>query len=153
MARSVVLLLAIFAVAAIIVIVWLFGFRSQSQKSSVSPTPAGQIQVPQATQTATVSAPQKTPGLIGVRVSILKTGFSPKEVKIVKGSSVTWINTDIKNHEVRSNPHPIHTDYPPLNTIEVLKPGEEKSLVFSNSGTYSYHDHLNPSNTAKVIVE
>lgn len=153
MSRSIVLSLAILIVAAVIIVVWIFGFRSQPKKPSVSPTPTGLIYVPQSTQTATVSAPQATPGLISVRVSILKTGFSPKEVKIVKGSSVTWINTDTKNHEVRSNPHPTHIDYPPFNTIGVLKPGEEKSLVFSQAGTYSYHDHQNPANTAQVIVE
>lgn len=153
MARSILLTLAVFVIFILIVVVFIFGFRQQPQEINNSPTPTGLITTPQGTQSATASAPKTSPVLIGVRVSILKTGFSAKEVRIVRGSSVTFVNTDTKNHQIASNPHPAHTDYPSLNIIGVVKPGEEKSLVFPDPGTYSYHDHLNPKNSGQIIVE
>lgn len=80
-------------------------------------------------------------------------GFTPETVTIKVGDSVTWVNSDLKNHTVNSDPHPSHTAYPSLNTIGLLKPGEKKSLVFPTKGTYGYHDHLNPSHTGTIIVE
>lgn len=85
-------------------------------------------------------------------VSITASGFSPKEITIKVGESVSWENTDSANHTVNSAPHPTHTVYPPLN-LGVIKPGEQKALSFPKAGTYKYHDHLNPSLTGSVTVQ
>ena len=85
-------------------------------------------------------------------VTISSNGFSPQNVTIKAGDSVSWMNSDSANHTVNSDPHPTHTAYSPLN-LGLMKPGEKKSLTFPTAGTYKYHDHLNPSSTGTVTVQ
>lgn len=86
-------------------------------------------------------------------ITITANGFSPAEITVKAGESVTWVNSDSSDHQVNSAPHPTHTDYQPLNTVGLIKAGESKSLIFPTAGTYKYHDHLNPQLTGTVIVE
>lgn len=85
-------------------------------------------------------------------VMVTSNGFSPKEITIKAGESVTWENQDSVDHTVNSAVHPTHLVYPPLN-LGVIKPGEQKSLAFPAAGTYKYHDHLNPSLTGSITVQ
>lgn len=85
-------------------------------------------------------------------VNILSSGFSPQNITVKAGESVTWMNTDNVDHTVNSAVHPTHLVYPPLN-LGVIKPSESKSLAFPTAGTYKYHDHLNPSLTGSVTVQ
>lgn len=86
-------------------------------------------------------------------VQITAAGFSPAIITIHPGDTVTWVNIDNQQHTVNSDPHPTHTLYPPLNTVGLLNPGEQKSLTFPTSGTFKYHDHLNPSLRGSVVVQ
>lgn len=86
-------------------------------------------------------------------IDVTSNGFSPGSVTMKAGGIVTWMNTDSAPHQVNSNPHPTHTDYPPLNTIGLLQPGQQKSLMFPTPGRYGFHDHLNPQYTGTVIVQ
>lgn len=86
-------------------------------------------------------------------VTIDANGFSPKNVTIKAGESVTWSNKDTAVHEVNSVIHPTHQVYPPLNTIGLLKAGQQKSLSFPDKGTYKFHDHLNPQFSGAVTVQ
>lgn len=110
-----------------------------------TPTPAPQTQSPAATESATTPAAKNM-------VTISSTGFEPKSIAIKVGDEVTWTNSDTVNHIVNSDPHPTHGKFLMLN-VGMIKPGENKSTMFEKSGTYTYHDHLNPSFTGTVIVE
>lgn len=140
------------AVAAIVVIVLvLAGWFFLRPKGTTTP----EVSQPTPTSTASESAsPQASPSATMTEkvVTISSTGFSPKSITIKAGESITWANSDSANHTVNSSPHPVHTDYPPLN-LGVIKPGESKSLSFPKAGTYKYHDHLNPSLFGSVTVE
>lgn len=85
-------------------------------------------------------------------VKISPSGFMPQTITIKVGESVTWVNEDSVSHQVNSAVHPTHQVYPPLN-LGMIKPGDQKSLMFPAAGTYKYHDHLNPSLTGSVTVE
>ena len=87
-----------------------------------------------------------------ILVAITNKGFNPKEITIKSGEVVTWVNEDNINHTVNSSGHPTHLAYPPLNTVDLLKPGEKKSLIFPDPGTYDYHDHLNPTMFGSITV-
>lgn len=121
-------------------------------------SPKSQPAAPQTPETATSTesaAPQATEGaMMGeqMAVTISASGFVPKAVTVKVGDSVTWENTDSANHTVNSDPHPTHTLYPFLN-VGVVKAGEKKSVTFDKAGTYTYHDHLNPSLTGSVTVQ
>jgi plastocyanin len=91
--------------------------------------------------------------LAGTNTVILSdTGFSPQTLTIKPGDNVTWVNQSQSDATVNSDPHPTHTDYPPLNLGSFL-PGASLSLIFNSPGTYKYHNHLNPSQTGTVVVK
>jgi hypothetical protein len=84
----------------------------------------------------------------GPTVILTATGASPKVIQVPVGSRVTFVNQDTQVHEIFSNPHPIHTDCPPLNDVGVLAPGESRATgVLTMARTCGYHDHGLPTNT------
>jgi plastocyanin len=88
-----------------------------------------------------------------VMVEYSSKGFTPQSITIKEGQTVTWVNKDTDPLQVASNPHPTHTDYPPLNAVGLIQPGQSKSFTFPAAGHYGYHNHLEPSNTGEVIVQ
>lgn len=84
-------------------------------------------------------------------VSITVTGFSPATVSVAVGGSVIFMNDDTAQHQVASMPHPLHTLLPSLNGA-VLGAGGTFTAAFTQAGTFSYHDHLNPGLTGTVVV-
>ena len=80
-------------------------------------------------------------------VTITTAGVSPNQVEIAVGGRVTFVNNDSQAHEMFSDPHPIHTDCPPMNDVGVLVPGQTKQTgAFGSARTCSYHDHGQPDN-------
>ncbi len=141
-------------IAGVVIIVlalagWYF---MSSQKSSTPQAPAEVTQTPTSTEVPTSTATDAAMTSEKNVVKVTSSGFSSKSITIKVGESVTWQNDDSENHIVNSAVHPTHLVYPPLN-LGVIKPGETRSLTFSEAGTYKYHDHLNPSLTGSVTVE
>jgi len=87
-----------------------------------------------------------------VVVNIAGFAFSPAVVKIKVGDTVKWINDDSAPHQVASNPHPVHTDLPGLES-DVLSKGGSYSFTFDKAGTWGYHCHIHPMMTGTVVVE
>lgn len=85
-------------------------------------------------------------------ISIENNRFIPTSVRIKVGDSITFSNNDNSAHQIESDPHPIHTDYLPLN-IGLLEMGDKSTVKFTSTGTFGFHDHLNPSINGKVVVE
>jgi plastocyanin len=77
-------------------------------------------------------------------VQIKSTGFVPAAVTINQGDSVTWTNTDTKDHQVVSNAGAFAS--------AILKPGKSYTHAFPSGGTYRYHDGLHPTMKGTVTV-
>lgn len=123
-------------------------FVSRSQQNPI-PTPTKQTtesQSAEGSEAAQVANQQNV-------VTISSLGFSSKDMTVKVGTVVTWFNNDSEDHTVNSDVHPTHQLYPPLNNIGTIKPSERKGFMFDKTGTYKYHDHLNPSLTGSVTVE
>jgi len=74
---------------------------------------------------------------------------SPKQVEINVGQRVAFVNNDSSAHEIASNPHPVHTDCPPINDVGGLAPGNARLTgAFTIARTCGFHDHGQPDNTA-----
>jgi plastocyanin len=87
-------------------------------------------------------------------VEITNEGFNPAVIKIKKGNRVQWVNKDVQLHQVAADPHPTGESLPSLKSAEPLLQEEVYSAVFEKSGTYTYHDFLDPLGfQATVIVE
>jgi hypothetical protein len=77
-------------------------------------------------------------------ITILNTGTTPKVVTVPVGSRVNFANQSGLNIEISSDPHPIHTDCPPLN-IGALRNGQTgQTGVLNIARTCQYHDHGRP---------
>jgi plastocyanin len=113
----------------------------------VFPTPAPPLPPPSKTASPSAQAIDEKV------VAATDKGFVPKTVKVKAGESVTFMNTGIKNHQVNSNPHPAHDDFPILNEVGLLKSKDQKRIEFKKKGAYTFHDHLNPSFTGSIIVQ
>lgn len=144
---------AVLAIAVVLLLIvggWLL-LRPQQPASTtqpqVTPDPVLTESAAPATATSEASVTQEEN-----KVTITDAGFSPKEITIKAGESVVWMNEGTVDHTVNSVVHPTHLLYPPLN-LNTIKPGEQKSLIFPDAGTYKYHDHLNPSLTGSVTVQ
>lgn len=97
-------------------------------------------------------SPSSTPSSSQNIVTYSSSGFNPKTITIKVGQTVIWVNQD-SALQIASNPHPTHTDYPPLNKVGTIAPGQMRSFTFSTAGTFGYHNHLDPRNSGEVIVE
>ena len=64
--------------------------------------------------------------------------FDPKDIKIGKGTKITWVNDDFVEHFVNTDSHPAHTYFLEQNS-KALGNGDEFSLTFENPGIYPYH--------------
>lgn len=87
-----------------------------------------------------------------VQVELTSSGFSPKTITVDKDTTVVWTNNSGKAATVDSAPHPVHSDYSKLN-LGSFNDGETLELIFNETGTFKYHNHLNPSQNGSVIVK
>jgi hypothetical protein len=84
-------------------------------------------------------------------------GVRPKVIAIDAGSTVTFVNNDSRNHDVRSNPHPVHIDCQQINEVGFLPPGASAPTgAFPTPRVCGFHDHVDFSNTTlegRVIIK
>lgn len=94
-------------------------------------------------------------------VTYSDAGFSPSELTIKVGDTVTWVNNSSDKMWVASAKHPTHTVYPTTggcigSTFDACKgdpPGSSWSFKFDVAGTWGYHDHLDASHFGKIVVQ
>lgn len=84
-----------------------------------------------------------------VKMSQIK--FMPQNVKISKGTTVTWINDDKVEHYVNTDSHPAHTYYLEQNS-KALKNGQSYSQTFDTVGIYPYHCSAHAESMAGAII-
>jgi plastocyanin len=117
---------------------------SSNPAPSPSPTPAPS---PSPTPSPTPS-PAPAPGG-NTTFTITASGVSPKTLTVSAGTRVTFVNNDSRAHDVASDPHPIHTDCPPINDVGFLQPGQSRQTGNMNTvRTCGFHDHNQPDATA-----
>lgn len=123
--------------------------KGNSMYNQPSTTPA---QVQPTTASVTEAVTSTTKAMAETAVTLTAKGFEPQKVTVKVGTKVVWMNKSGEMANVSSAVHPTHLVYPPLN-LENFDDGTSVSLVFDKSGTYKYHDHLNPSRFGTVVVE
>jgi plastocyanin len=84
-----------------------------------------------------VSAQDKT-------VSIQDFSFSPGQITVAPGTTVTWVNKG-------PSPHTTTADDGSWDS-GTLQQGEDFSFIFDQPGTYTYHCSIHPDMTATVKV-
>ena len=77
-------------------------------------------------------------------VSIQNFAFSPGDITVRTGTTVTWTNNDQEAHTVTATDHSFSS--PPLS------PGDNYHFTFTKPGTYHYLCTIHPFMTATVVV-
>jgi plastocyanin len=97
------------------------------------------------------SAPSEVPAeaaaVAETQVVIDNFAFSPRELTVVPGTRVTWVNHDDVPHTATSTVRPRAFDSGALDTDKTF------SFVFKNPGTYEYFCAVHPNMTGRVIVK
>jgi plastocyanin len=78
-------------------------------------------------------------------VTIDNFSFTPQEITVQSGTTVTWVNQDDVPHTVVSNDNKFKS--------KALDTDDKFSFTFKEPGTYAYFCSVHPKMTAKVIVK
>jgi plastocyanin len=79
--------------------------------------------------------------------------FAPSQLTIKNGDIVRFKNNSTGNFWPASAPHPAHTVYPEFDPKKAIAAGQTWEFKFTKSGTWSYHDHINPTAFGKITVQ
>jgi len=78
-------------------------------------------------------------------ITITSAGISATQINVTPGARVTFVNQDIRSHNMTSDPHPEHNDCPEINTVGLLQPGERRETAnLVTVRTCGFHDHDDP---------
>lgn len=139
-------------VVVLVAVVAIFFLSKSGSLYSPSPTQTS-IQIPPSTTSITQQPNSTNEATIEQNVvTLTQDGFSPSTLTVKAGTKVTWVNKSGSQVTVNSKPHPVHTNYSPLN-LGSFSDGSTLSLTFDKPGTYGYHNHLNPSQSGTIIIQ
>ena len=141
---------------------WYFFSSTPVQAPSTETSVTNQMPVIGST-TPEMIVENTTPEVI---VTYADQGFSPKEVTVPLGTTVTFVNQSSKNMWVASAMHPTHVLYSGTSLSEHCPdttgtafdeckadaPGSSYSFTFAKEGNWKYHDHLDASKFGSVTV-
>jgi plastocyanin len=78
-------------------------------------------------------------------IKIMIGYLDPKDINITTGTTVTWVNDDVRPHKITDTRRRFYGDR--------FLPGESYSYTFDEEGTYYYFDVIFFSLKGKIIVE
>ena len=145
--------------AGIVLIGWVYfkvrpvSHSSISQTVQITPTPAGSnLGAPETISGAAANGLDK--GGIQTRTVVTFTdkGFSPSLATVKVGTTVTFVNESNSPMWVASDPHPTHTLLPGFDELTSIGKGGTYEYTFMKVGTWTYHNHVNPSMKGTVSV-
>jgi plastocyanin len=78
-------------------------------------------------------------------ISIDNFSFTPKEITVAAGTTITWVNHDDVPHTVVSTDKKFRS--------KALDTDDQFSFTFTDAGTYSYFCSVHPIMIGKVVVK
>jgi plastocyanin len=81
-------------------------------------------------------------------INIANMQFTPSQVSIKKGGTVTWTNNDSTTHTVVDDLS--NVGGPNSGNID---PGKTYSFTFNNTGSFQYHCSIHPSMRGTIVVQ
>lgn len=142
-----------YAISAVVVVVLVLGFVLLNQSGrNPKPTPPTNPVLDSNPAVVNTASPEANPSPTAT-IFFSDSGFSPNTLPIQKGDTVTFKNMSSSDFWPASNPHPTHTDYPGFDAKSRIPPGGQYQFQFTRTGSWGYHDHLNPKFTGKITVQ
>ncbi len=138
-----------------------------SSNAVTTSSPAGSPAVSVPPPPAPTPTPAPTPKPTSATITYTDNGFSPTSLMIAQGTKVTFVNNASDAFWPASNVHPTHSLYdgttlqqhcadPTATTFDAcgpIAPGSSWSFTFTKTGTWTYHNHLNPSEGGTITVQ
>ncbi|HEV2402842.1 MAG TPA: cupredoxin domain-containing protein [Candidatus Saccharimonadales bacterium] len=112
----------------------------------------GYLMLHKSTSTNTQSQSTSTNQKSSNTITFDGTMFSPATLTVKSGTTVTIKNTSSQDLQMNSNPHPVHTDDVDLN-VGLVSPGQSQTFSVTKTGSFGYHDHLDPSIQGTITIE
>lgn len=116
--------------------------------SSTSPT------APTPPVAAPSPSPSPAPG--APTITITANGMTPLEITIGVGQKVTFVNSDLRSHDIVGGVDPAHPDCPEILVAGFLTPGQSRDTgIFTSARTCEYHDHTAlsvPAFQGRIII-
>jgi len=82
------------------------------------------------------------------KVSIQNMLFTPSQITIAKGGTVTWTNNDSTTHTVVDDLSNVGGP----NSGDIA-PGQSYSFTFNKTGSFQYHCSIHPSMRGTIVVK
>jgi len=111
------------------------GSGSSTPATSPSPTPS---------PTPAPTGPSASVAIPAGAATLVNRAYTPDEVDITVGTTVTWMNTDSISHTSTS-------DGTGWNSGNVA-PGGQFSFTFQTAGSFPYHCTIHPGMVGTVVV-
>ena len=128
-----------FAAAATLSLLAVACGSNYSSPSSPSPAPA-----PAPTPAPTAGGPSSAITIpMGAEV-LGNRAFSPDEIEVSAGTTVTWANTDSVSHTSTSNASGWDSG--------IIAPGRQFAFTYQTAGTFPYHCAIHPGMVGTVVV-
>jgi plastocyanin len=77
-------------------------------------------------------------------VAISGFSFSPREISVAVGDTVTWTNNDAQAHTASADDGTWDTS--------AIGNGASESITFATAGTFAYHCDIHPEMTGTIVV-
>ena len=157
-------IVTIVIIAVVLVSGYFLFFRGASQPTPSVSQPSSQQPI---IQPSTQQQPSQQPPVAQVpvvkenMVTYTNSGYSPSALTIKKGEMVIFKNQSSQSMWTASAVHPTHRVYPTtggclgstFDTCTGIQSGGSWSFKFDISGTWKYHNHLNPGDTGTIDVQ
>jgi plastocyanin len=98
--------------------------------------------------TSDSSTQNTSPDAATGQIKIANMAFTPSQISIKKGDTVTWTNNDSVAHTVVDDLSNVGGP----NSGEIA-PGTTYSFTFNNTGSFQYHCSIHPSMRGTIVVK
>jgi plastocyanin len=122
-------------VSMILVFAVACGDSNSPSPASPSPTPA---------PTPTGGGPSSSVAIVVGAATLGNRAYTPDDLNVVLGTTVTWTNSDSVAHTSTSNATGWNSG--------VVAPGGQFSFTFQTAGTFPYHCSIHPGMVGTVVV-
>lgn len=148
MSKSNKIILAILAIAILVMGIVIVATSGEDEQTATTPNDNTTEQQPQQPN----DSENEDEAQIEATITYTNNGFEPGHVTVPAGSTIAVVNQSNSDLEFASDPHPTHTDNFELN-VGLIEPGGRITFIAEQTGTWGYHNHLNPSRTGQITVE
>ncbi len=130
----------------IVIVLIVLGAWQLLKNNNTLPQQSNAAKTTSSTANHTTQPTETTQAVATDKVTIQNVAFSPANITVKKGTTVTWTNQDAVEHTVTEDDGQNGPSASPLNQ------GQSYSFTFNQTGTFHYHCTIHSEMTGTVTV-